>query len=494
MKRVAAAVVLVAATTLSGCAAPPKSQPGPVSRSYEVCTGVENLAQALWDPKMNEEEGYGESLNLLKPDFYWTAWNLRTLGSFDLRFPGLSTRRAAQYLMESALDGSSDIRSLEATHLAVEAAKASGHPVPVGTVATMVHRFKSGRGYSWEPNGAVDDAATMIAIATLSSAGAPIDPSLHALTSQSLDGFEDINEIVEVGIPRLVASAFLTEPTDLSRRKALGAYGRAWQLILLEGAPSPFALSSLYWIKRGLAFMGEEVPHVRGSYLNALMTKSGYITVAPGEESPDPQATFYALSLSGTIPARLHESMKRRMTPMGWIIDTTTVDLPATTHVIGALATCDAELPPFPEDIVSAGFKGSSDDRRRSCAIVQSYSRSEESVVKSLGTPNCDQALAREKELEDVDYFGDGEKSCDARGICGFGSAAKPDILATSYWSLVNGDGFDARLKRLKVFADSGFFSSELNLDRSHANTLTLLAVALMASGDRSDISWIGVL
>jgi len=274
------------------------------------------------------------------PSLYATSWSLRLASWYGLATPNLSTTEVAVWL-EGAADSelaTAEIASrLMRWNLAAHALSVLGRRPSREHIRDVLEIHQRGPLYAPDDREPASWAATLWAVQLMSLSAldvpqATID-TLRAALPQLTVTATDENSLNTL-LPAWTLATQLVEPSD---RAALREPLRAALLRLHQRAtstPTPDAVSIgvLYQIDDIARANGIVLPGVPAEMIRALQSPSGYLTFAPGQPAPEPQATFHAARLGMPLSPRLAELLAIRAGPNGWRNTTADVTPAATYH------------------------------------------------------------------------------------------------------------------------------------------------------------------
>ena len=227
---------------------------------------------------------------------YDTYWQLRLGGG-----NGVSAAAVAGWLNGDLDAGTntSGLPAIVALDYAVSTLTLLHAPVDAGRVRTGLERLRQGGLYRQDLTaGAPDWGSTAVAVRLLTRLALPVPTEVTAATAAALAAGRAPTPGAMVALLETVADLSAGGPAG-PPPPAVGALARAVEDTLAPATPDAAWLSAQYALRRAAAALHLGVPPIDRTACAAVVGADATVRL-PGQNSGDPQATFYARELGCT--------------------------------------------------------------------------------------------------------------------------------------------------------------------------------------------------
>ena len=337
---------LVAVFHLTGCLALLTS-----SQSTDAITIVpiadlaaERRLDQAWRFTSADSGGYASISNFAgPPSLVNTSWNLRISSQLGSMSSALDIDQTVAILESIVGDSTAqdEISEMHAIWLATRGLIDLGRAPLIPTIQRQLERLRAGEGYAFYPGQPFSWAATLGAVEILSLVNESPLPGIRSallaeLPATMQSGGEGTSERDAHLLTLLsLAGLVLSDEERATHRAGLEPWLNG---LYASVTAAPFTDGLSVWIAHSLRriAVGIELPVAApgpGAF-DRLVTASGQLALAQGQQVPDPQTTSLAIDLGWTSSPHLIESLDRTAAPHGWFGMREEADPRGTTYAV----------------------------------------------------------------------------------------------------------------------------------------------------------------
>lgn len=459
----AVASAAVIALVTAGCSTSeddsvPLAQSPVDSSISEMCERLNPTIKALHDPAgTGVQGGYVEARDLNSGlSLYDTAWKMAIADELNV-----SVRLSNRSGVESGLlvasqflsgEGSPDGPPLQVLRLAEYIQDQSG--INVIDVGSELEKFRATEGFGWTHESESTPASTLLAAQIahrsdieVSNASVLIESTLEKAREFSADA--DVETLLEKYIPLMATLRYTLSPEQFSERvQDASELATRWQSTLADGPAGAIRLSGLYWLDELDSAGYIKIPALPSSFRQGLVPGESYYTV--DGTNPDPQTTFYAVRLGFQVPSGLEETLRRTLTPSGWLDTTPTPTLDATYYASMIHDACGGNPIPAPALVEQALNASASEANFRSMLLACSLAALQEDSAPKQEPDRWVEALDKAVATAELDRSNRAYLKA-IEGQCGIAAKVAPP----------SNEAIDEDKSILDVYASSATPSSE---------------------------------
>ncbi|HEY7934836.1 MAG TPA: hypothetical protein VID48_13530, partial [Solirubrobacteraceae bacterium] len=298
--------------------------------------------------------GYGEVFNLeAEPSLYQTAWSIRLATKYHVAVPAIDTTKLSTWLQKLVDEGKGvqGLPALETFRLACQALADLGQTPAKDAAASIaslrgpggLYRFDAGQPESW--------GATEAAVDAMRAAGVSIPPDLTGMIrlhvrATTADPNLSPDDWLQLLLPQWQLADELLPSTERDTLKAaliaeLGRVIRSIASIPPEGV-LVFVEANLVQIATA---NGLPLRFPADSFA-PLETSDGMLIAIPQQNlQPDPKTTFYAGVAGRSEPDGLAQYLQRTAGPQGWRLDVTSPDPQSSFYAVSIVRALGGHVP-----------------------------------------------------------------------------------------------------------------------------------------------------